>query len=231
MAAHGERSSRLTPMRTNVYIDGLNLFYGAVRGTAYKWLNPCALVQALLPQASINRMRYFTARVKAHPDDPDAPIRQLVYLRALATLPMLDIIQGHFKLSTGTYPIYPYRYAPGSGRRARPLMEQVIKPEEKGTDVNIATHLLLDCFRGDFDQAVVVSNDSDLATPVRVVRDDFGKTVVVVNPVQKAQRGVRDLERASTHMVHRISPGLLANCQFPTQLTDARGVFSKPRGW
>ena len=110
-------------------------------------------------------------------------------------------------------------------------MEQIIKPEEKGTDVNLASYLLFDCFNGEYEQAVVISNDSDLARPVRMVRDEFGKTVIVVNPVRKARRGVREMEEASTRMIHRISPTLLGRCQFPAQLKDAEGVIPKPRNW
>lgn len=118
-------------MKTNVYIDGLNLYNGAVKGTAHKWLDPQALVQALLPAAAINRIRYFTARVKARPNDPDAPNRQEFYLRALRTLPNLEVTEGQFKARRGKYPIYPYRYAQGAGADAPPLMEEIIKDEER----------------------------------------------------------------------------------------------------
>lgn len=57
-------------MQTNVYIDGFNLYYGAVRNTPYKWLNPELLARALLPDASINRVKYFTAPVKSRSDSP-----------------------------------------------------------------------------------------------------------------------------------------------------------------
>ena len=86
-------------MKTNVYIDGLNLHNGVstVGDTPYQWLNPQVLVQALLPGVSISRIRYFTARVVSFPHDPDAPTRQRVYLRALETLPNLSITEGQFK--------------------------------------------------------------------------------------------------------------------------------------
>ena len=218
-------------MKTNVYIDGLNLYNGAVKGTKNKWLNPRALVQTLLPTASISRIRYFTARVKARPHDPDAPDRQEFYLRALRTLPVLEIIEGQFKTRWGKYPIYPYRYAHGAGPGAPPLMEEIVKDEEKGTDVNIATYLLLDCFRGDYEQAVVISNDSDLALPVRIVRDEFRKPVIVINPQRRAKQGVWEMKRASTRMIDRINTSVLRKCQFPDRLTDAQGPFSKPLGW
>ena len=42
-------------------------------------------------------------------------------------------------------------------------------PEEKGSDVNLATYLVADGFRDLYDTAVVVSNDSDLAEPLKLV--------------------------------------------------------------
>jgi hypothetical protein len=59
---------------------------------------------------------------------------------------------------------------------------KVIKTEEKGSDVNIATHLLMDGFRNDYELAVVVSNDSDLLMPIQVVTQEFGKPVGLLNP-------------------------------------------------
>ena len=83
-------------MRTNVYVDGFNLYYGSLRGTPFKWLNPRTLCQRLLPAHEIGDLKYFTARIGVRPGDPSAPTRQQVYLRALATLPRTEIIYGHF---------------------------------------------------------------------------------------------------------------------------------------
>ena len=219
-------------MRTNVYIDGLNLYNGVVGSTPYKWLNPQVLVQALLPGVSISRIRYFTARVVSFPHDPDAPTRQRVYLRALETLPNLSITEGQFKKRMPWYPQFPLVYANGADPRSEPpLMVQVVRYEEKRTDVNLAAYLLADCFNGEYDQAVVISNDSDLALPIRMVRDDFGKEVVVVCPLRRAAYGVRELDEASTRMIHSINASHLAASQFPDEVIDAKGTFRKPRGW
>ncbi|EUA68538.1 hypothetical protein I541_5545 [Mycobacteroides abscessus] len=45
---------------------------------------------------TINRIRYFTAKVTPTPNDPDIGNRQQVYLRALRTLPSVSIHEGHF---------------------------------------------------------------------------------------------------------------------------------------
>lgn len=83
-------------MRTFVYIDGFNLYYGAVRKTPYKWLNVARLCKLLLAKHDIQRIKYFTARVSSRVSDPDIATRQQTYLRALSTLPDFEIIYGHF---------------------------------------------------------------------------------------------------------------------------------------
>jgi uncharacterized LabA/DUF88 family protein len=67
---------------------------------------------------------------------------------------------------------------------------RVIKTEEKGSDVNLATHLLHDAHRGRFDVAVVISNDSDLLEPIRIVRRELGKSVGILNPHPKPSRAL-----------------------------------------
>ena len=73
-------------MATIVYIDGFNLYYGAVKGTANKWLDLEVLCRRLLPKDNLVKIRYFTALVAIRPSDPQQPARQQAYLRALATL-------------------------------------------------------------------------------------------------------------------------------------------------
>ena len=83
-------------MRTNVYIDGFNLYYGSLRGSSHKWLDLGAFCDKLLPHNDVQRIRYFTARIIPKPDDPQAPTRQGAYLRAIATIPRVSIHYGHF---------------------------------------------------------------------------------------------------------------------------------------
>ena len=124
-------------MRTNVYVDGFNLYYGAVKGTAYRWLDIRKLSVGLLrPGHDVNQIRYFTASVSATADDPSVPQRQATYLRALRTLPNLSIHRGRFLTN-----IKALRLADGPG------MVDVVVTEEKGSDVNLATYLLLDAVR------------------------------------------------------------------------------------
>lgn len=206
-------------MKTNVYVDGFNFYYGAVKGTPYKWLNIAALCHLLLPNDMIWRIKYFTAPVHPRPQDPDQRVRQETYLRALGTIPNLEIILGTFHTHEITMPL-----ANQPGKFAR-----VIKTEEKGSDVNIATHLLMDGFRNDFELAVVISNDSDLALPIQVVMKDLHKPVGILMPSRQGHPS-RVLSAQAT-FVKQIRERVLAKSQFAPTLEDAKGVFNKPATW
>ena len=78
--------------RTAVYIDGFNLYYGALKGTPYKWLDLDRYFRLLRPNDDLQCIRYFTAMVNG-PTKPN----QETYLRALATTPMVTAILGKFK--------------------------------------------------------------------------------------------------------------------------------------
>ncbi len=137
VAAPGDRPA----LSVNVYVDGFNLYYGCLKGTAYRWLDIGALCRRLVPANPINRIRYFTSRISARPDAPDGPAQQDAYLRALATIDGLNIHLGHFQYLRCAF-LSLIRRPMRSGGQSR-----VIKTQEKGSDVNLATFLLLDAFR------------------------------------------------------------------------------------
>jgi len=205
---------------TNVYIDGFNLYYGALRNTPYRWLNPEALCQLLLPKNAIGEIRYFTALVSARPSDPGQPVRQQLYLRALGTLPKVSIHLGHFL----THEVVMALSVP-TGQPQKYV--KVIKTEEKGSDVNLATHLLHDAHRGRFDIGVVVSNDSDLLEPIKIVRRELNKRVGILNPHPNPSRALLP----HLDFIKQIRAGVLGASQFPAALTDANGTFTKPAIW
>lgn len=208
-------------MKTIVYIDGFNLYYGAVKGTPYKWLDILTLCKFLLPKNQIIQIKYFTALVTARPKDPDQPNRQQVYLRALRTLPNLEIIYGHFLEHEIMMPVA--NPAPGAPRHVR-----VIKTEEKGSDVNIAAHLINDGHKRRYEAAILVSNDSDLVEPVKIVRNELKFPVGVLNPIP--DKPSHELRKYAT-FVKPIRKGVLAASQFPDILKDAVGTFYKPSTW
>jgi len=204
-------------MKTIVYIDGFNLYYGALKGTPYRWLDLAKLCKLLLPRDDIRQIKYFTALVTSRPANPDQAARQQTYLRAIQTIPNLQIIYGHFLRHEIMMPLAP----PRTGHI------KVIKTEEKGSDVNLAVHLISDGFRDAYDAAVVVSNDSDLLPPIKFVKEELGKLVGILNP----QKHPSVVLAATAHFVKNIRPTVLSNSQLPPTLTDAKGAFTKPARW
>ena len=207
---------------TNIYVDGFNLYYRALKDTPFRWLDLGKLAKTLFPQDAINRVCYFTARLDMRPGNPSQPQRQQVYLRALATLPGFEVHYGVFR----------------SGTKRRPLAEPVTglpthvlirDSEEKGSDVNLATRLLVDGFNGEYQQAAVVSNDAAFAGAMRYVWDSLGLRVTLVNPDPR-NASPRELSNAATY-VKRLWKSHLRRSRFPDTLTDEVGVITKPAGW
>lgn len=207
-------------MKTFVYVDAFNLYFGCVKNTACKWLNLARMCELLLPSHEILKIKYFTARVGSRAHDPEAPRRQETYLRALRTLPMLEIYYGHFLT-------HPVQMRLANPQPHQPAFVWVIKTEEKGSDVNLATQLLSDAYQHRFECAVVVSGDSDLLAPVKVVMDELKLPVGVLNP---QRRPCRVLQSQATFYKH-IRQGVLAASQFPSTMEDANGPFTKPATW
>lgn len=208
-------------MQTILYVDGFNLYYGAVKRTPHKWLDILKLCQSLLPKNKITKIKYFTALVSARPGDPYQPNRQQMYLRALRTIPNLEVIYGHFLEHAIMMPLAD---PPQNGSK----YARVIKTEEKGSDVNLAAHLINDGHNEAYQVAVIVSNDSDLVEPVKIVCQELKRPVGILNPIPRHPS--HELRKHAT-FVKPIRKGVLAASQFPSTLKDSTGVFSKPSTW
>jgi hypothetical protein len=207
-------------MRANVYVDAFNLYYGCLKGTPYRWLDLDAFSRQLLPHDHIHRIRYFTALVSGRTGDLQQPQRQQIYLRALQTIPHLSVHLGH-------YLSHPVRMPLAHPPRVGPQTVEVVRTEEKGSDVNLASYLLLDGFRGDCEAAVVISNDSDLKVPIELAQAELGLVVGVINPHPPARRS-RALQPTFWRQVRERQ---LRRSQFPPILADARGMIRRPQGW
>lgn len=203
--------------RVRVYIDGFNLYYGCLKRTPYKWLNLAQLCARMLPTDDVQHVAYYTARVSARPHNPSAPADQQVYLRALRTIPNLSITYGHFLTHsvsmtlTGSTP---------------PKRVWVDKTEEKGSDVNLGVHLVRDAYEKAFETAVLITNDSDLAEPVRIVRG-LGYPVGILNPHEHHSSVLKQ----HATFLKRIRQADLIASQFPENMADAKGTFHKPASW
>ena len=157
----------------------------------------------LLPREyAIDRLGYFTARVSGRLD-PLAPARQRNYLKAISTLPEVDI---HY------------------GRTA--VVAEFHTMGEKGSDVNLAAHLLNDVWKDLFEAAVVISNDTDLVLPISMVTEERKRSVFVVCP---GRSQIAPQLRQVASYVRHIRPPMLRTAQLPDKLPGT-GI-SKPAEW
>lgn len=211
--------------RTIVYVDGFNLYYGCLKGTPHRWLDLEKLCRQMLrPHQKIVGIKYFTAKVQSRAGNPQQAQRQQIYLRALRTVPSLSIHFGRFLSRPAV------RRLEKPPKRGSPYRSVWIT-EEKGSDVNLASHLLIDGFRARYDLAVVISNDSDLKTPVEVVRGELAAPVGILNPHPHRSWALSPRVIPVGSFYLPIRPGVLGNSQFPAKLKDSDGAFSKPADW
>jgi uncharacterized LabA/DUF88 family protein len=214
--------------RTSVYIDGFNLYYGCFRGparpgwSAYKWLDLERLCDLLLPRNAVAAVKYYTADVHNRPPDNHQADRQGAYLSALATLARVHIIKGRF-LSK----VVRMRECSAAGGPLGNVVS-VLRTEEKGSDVNLAVDLLFDAMLGQYDCAVVVSNDSDLLAAIQKVRGHFQKPVGIINPHPSRPSAVLH-QNADFHV--RITRHALASCQLPEKVQAGGATIERPTSW
>jgi hypothetical protein len=216
---------RMVPVA--LYVDGFNLYYGKLKpNPLLKWLDLETLGRTLAPGKQLVKVRYFTATISGKLD-PGAPLRQQTYLRALRSLPLVQVHFGHFETREKDRALV--NPAPG-----QPKMVHIYNPEEKGSDVNLATWLLLDGVDGVYEEAIVVSNDSDLEEPIRQASQRFGP-VHVVSPYTLVKWAPYThsyvLEKAAASY-RSLTVGEVAGSQFPNAVTLPTGkVVTRPTSW
>jgi uncharacterized LabA/DUF88 family protein len=99
--------------------------------------------------------------------------------------------------------------------------------EEKGTDVNLATHLVYDACTNAFEVAAVLSNDSDLVSPILFAREKCGKTVGVINPQSHPARALMQV----VDFYKKLRPGVLSASQLPAIVGKGERTFERPVNW
>jgi hypothetical protein len=188
---------------------------------------------------------YCTARIKG-PENIAGQNAQDAYLRALVNSGSTDIIEyGNYVSRVARAPLATASHSgkPVLVRPSWPIMIQdashapvpdaifmvsVARREEKGTDVNVASHLLLDTVRGNIDAAVVISNDSDLSFPVRAARDII--PVGTINPSSNYTAGALSgapSDGVGSHWWYKLTSKDLFTAQLPSTLA----AITKPADW
>ena len=202
--------------RSVIYIDGLNLYYGALKDTQWKWLNLDDYFHRVRNGDSIQAIKYFTALAPSK-DQED-------YLSAIGTT-NVEIILGAFKNKRIACRV---RNCSHTGSR------KFAYREEKRTDVNIGIHMVNDGYKNLYDLAVLVTGDSGIVPALEMVKQEFPtKQLICYVPDFFGYRGIgADLQKTTSSRCRILPNILLKQAQFPTQIMDSQGkAIVKPSTW
>lgn len=241
-------SPELEPLRTRIYIDGYNFYYGCLRGTPHKWLDlltlfekhilPSALVKdgdghirqsALLPSPSI---KFFTAKIiESVARAPDSVSSQARYHTALRKLHngRIELIEGYYAVNKMKVKIVDAEDPDKAPRECQEI--QAWKVEEKQSDVNLALHAYHDAITGQIDHAVIATNDTDIAPALEMIRAHTNVLIGVVVPTTDHTRPANtDLVKLAHWTRRHINASELAACQLPRVIQGKRPT-TKPESW
>lgn len=245
-------------MRVGVYVDGLNLYYGGRSlcgrdSRGWMWLDIRHLAERLIAKrenwmaedATLSRLVYCTAFIDGQ-FNRAGRLRQDAYVRALRAHGSIDHLEeggfatrvrrgllatrgsdGRPVIATAQWPIV-VRDSKNRDVPEAQFMGSYLNIEEKGSDVNVASHLLVDVLERTVDAVVVISNDSDLRFPIQFCRQRV--PVGTVNPsngyLAGDLRGEPDAG-AGRHWWYRLSEEDFRGCQLPDSVGSAR----RPSAW
>lgn len=222
-------------MKTRVYVDGYNFYFGLLRHSPYKWLDLIKLFeQDILPQhckeAELVKLKLFTAPTLAKfaSNGQKASESQQRYWRALQYLypDKIEIVKGYYSQSKQNAMLYVA--PPDKQKRV-----DVWKLEEKLTDTQMSLHLYKDALHPDIDQVILVSNDSDMEPAAQLVREDTDTQLGVVLP--RITGSKRTLSKKLYDLAHWASAGVtekqLENALLPEKVPTHKKPIIKPDYW
>jgi uncharacterized LabA/DUF88 family protein len=232
--------SRITTVKTNIYIDGYNLYYSRLKETPYKWLDVVELFSEQLarsvePASELLALKYFTAPIKAKyaRHGQASEHAQTQYLRALQArhAEKIEIIQGFHVFEPAYLPTHISGQLP-----SKAALSPVWKIEEKQTDVNLALHAYRDALSGQVEQVVLCSNDSDLELCLKFIRQDCPQVKIgLVMPLRPSIKGSAVPNKRLTALAHWVRHGIrdeeLEAAQMPPHVNTRKKPASKPPHW
>jgi uncharacterized LabA/DUF88 family protein len=235
-------------MKFNVYIDGFNLYKGALQKRPdLKWLDLRRYCQARLTRNELDKAYFVTSRIKEKFEGDAAPRRQHTYLRALENSGV-EVVLGKFRRDINWQRLISHQHldciSPNlsdplshiqtsfnkSFKEALPdsIQAKVWKYGEKGTDVNLASYLLRDVFKSQLQGALVITGDSDLATPLQIAHMQY-VFVKTINP--KSGRNAGRLSESSDSF-EELQVNSLVKFQFPDSINLSSGkIIRRPMEW
>ena len=158
-------------MRTIVYIDGFNFYYGLrnksrmdANWKKFYWIDFVKLSEQFLMNGEVlEKVKYFTAP----PLNRNKQSRQSALFKANSLLN-----EDRFEVIRGKY--YDKQITcSGCGI-------SFSKPEEKRTDVNISVNMVGDSALGLVDKIILISADSDLVPPLEFIKTHYPNIAIKI---------------------------------------------------
>lgn len=234
----------------NAYVDGFSLYKGSLETRPHlKWLDLPKFCASRRPDFELGDLYFFTSPVKKRYLGDLANERQITYLRVLRDQGV-KIIPGQFRKDLGWMRLASHQRSEVLVPRLPSLLglmqhslnrvaglakpdlpqAQVWKYGEKGSDVNLAPYLLKDAFLFNSKAALVVTADSDFATPFQMLID-AKVDLKVVAPKVNAEMKFDHLRRVSSFF-EEIHVSWLESCQLPPVFIKRDGGnIVKPSSW
>lgn len=232
-----------TALRTRIYVDGYNLYYGCLKRTPYKWLDLRALFDLILPSILYERqgvpaqfaleplaVKYFTAAIlKNFAKAEDSVASQVRYHDALRGHigDGIQIIEGYYDSKPARAHLYEKSKAAHDC-----AIKEIWKLEEKQSDVALALHAYSDALRGDVDQVVIVTNDTDIVPALEMIREHTQAIIGLIIPAKEGERTVNaDLDKLSHWTRSHIVALELVKAQLPPMVLHRGRPVQKPISW
>lgn len=210
--------------RAVFYIDGFNLYFSLKLNhwKKYYWLNIVELCSKFVyPGHYLSKVKYFTAPVRK---PQDKVLRQNTYLRAIQTLPFIEIVYGKYQYNEII---------------CNDCKRTISVPKEKKTDVNIASQMIIDAVKNKFDVQYLLSGDSDLVPPVELIKKNYpDRQIFLICPPKVRLEGNMSINRMSDELIsvcdnHRyIKEENIASCLLPDTVENRYGKpIHCPQDW
>lgn len=200
--------------RLIVYVDGFNLYHGLHEesGRSLLWLDLVELARSLRARQTLVGVRYFTAPVL---NEPAAQARQAHYIDALKTRypSLISVVEGRYQAKT---------------KRCRSCGHTYTHYEEKETDVNLATSIVVDASRKEAETALIISADSDVAPAVRAAQQiNPSLFIAAAFPPKRRSNELKALMPAS----FPIGLNKIRRAQMEDEFTAGGKTFRRPPKW
>ena len=198
-----------------VYVDGYNFYYGLkeVKWKKYYWLDLVSFFESFMQNGQeLVGVKYFSAPT----NNQEKRKRQSDFFSANKLNDRFELILGNY-LNKNVY--------------CRNCHTDFEVPEEKKTDVNIATQMIADCIYHDCDISIIVSGDSDLTPPIHFIKQhNPDHKVFVYFPPRRQGLHLKNICDSSLYLEHwkkRFRENLL-----PETITTKSGYqLKKPSEW